>query len=56
MLDGPMKNSLFVTMVAQHRTPVSGLERSVFAVGQDIVSSLFFFPTKRNLRLWLLPG
>lgn len=35
MLAVPIKNSLFGTLVAQHRTQVSGLETAVSAMGQD---------------------
>lgn len=44
MLAVPIKNTLFGTLVAQHRTQVSGLETAVSATGQDIEFSYPSFP------------
>lgn len=43
MLAVPIKNSLFGTLVAQHRTQVSGLETAVSATGQNIEFSYPFY-------------
>lgn len=44
MLAVPIKNTLFGTLVAQHKTQVSGLETAVSATGQDIEFSYPSFP------------
>lgn len=44
MLAVPIKNSWFGTLVAQHRTQVSGLETAVSAMGQNIEFSYPSFP------------